>query len=89
MVFLSLYTAGGIRCISGVVSPMCRSLISKLVAKEESGKIFSITITVESLTGLVGAPLYTFMYNYTLDINPGAFNFLTSGFFVVEIILIA
>ncbi|GJQ83193.1 hypothetical protein Trydic_g7851, partial [Trypoxylus dichotomus] len=79
---------GGIRSVSGVISPMARSLVSKLVPKEESGKIFSITITMESLTALVGSPLYTFIYNATIDTNPGAFNFLTAGFFGLEIVLV-
>ncbi|GJQ82698.1 hypothetical protein Trydic_g19710 [Trypoxylus dichotomus] len=83
-----IYLAGGIRSVSGVISPMARSLVSKLVPKEESGKIFSITITMESLTALVGSPLYTFIYNATIDTNPGAFNFLTAGFFGLEIVLV-
>ncbi|KAI4466619.1 MFS transporter [Holotrichia oblita] len=82
-----IYLAGVVRCISGVISPMCRSLISKLVAKEDSGKIFSITITLESLTALMGAPLYTLVYNNTIDSNPGAFNFITAGFLGFEIVL--
>ncbi|KRT79364.1 membrane transporter [Oryctes borbonicus] len=83
-----IYLAGGIRCVSGVISPMARSLISKLVPKEDSGKIFSISVTVESLTGMVGSPLYTFIYNATIDTNPGAFNFLTAGIFCLEIVLV-
>lgn len=84
-----LYLAGGVRCISGVISPMCRSLISKLVPKEESGRVFSITIALESLTAMIGSPLYTFFYNYTIDTDPGAFNFLTAGFLALEIVLVA
>ncbi|GJQ82695.1 hypothetical protein Trydic_g19707 [Trypoxylus dichotomus] len=83
-----IYLAGGIRSIYGVVSPMCRSLISKLLTKEEIGKVFSIAVSVDSLIVMMGGPIYTIIYNYTLDTNPGAYNFVSAGIFAVCVVLV-
>lgn len=82
-----LYTAGGIRCLGGVISPMSRSLISKLIPDDEIGKIFSMIMASEFLIGLGSSPLYTAVYNATIDTDPAVFNYLSAGLFGFNAIL--
>lgn len=65
---------------------MVRSLLSKMVSADETGKLFSITVALESLVLLGGIPLYTMVYNSTLDSNPGAFNFVTGGLYFLLVL---
>jgi MFS transporter, PCFT/HCP family, solute carrier family 46 (folate transporter), member 1 len=67
--------------------PMTLSLISKTVDKEEVGKIFSATTSLECFSGLLAGILYTFVYNNTFTIFPGAFNLLSSFVFAFNLIL--
>ncbi|GJQ70419.1 hypothetical protein Trydic_g22847 [Trypoxylus dichotomus] len=83
-----IYLAGVIRSLGGVLAPMVRSLLSKMVTQEETGKLFSITVALESLVLLGGIPLYTFVYNHTLETNPGAFNFVTGALYFLLVIFI-
>ncbi|KAJ8925662.1 hypothetical protein NQ315_009507 [Exocentrus adspersus] len=82
-----LYTAGGVRCFSGMISPMSRSLISKLVPDNEIAKIFSMIMASEFLFGLGGSPLYTAIYNSTINSDPGVFNYLTAGLYAIGMVL--
>ncbi|XP_018576193.1 proton-coupled folate transporter isoform X2 [Anoplophora glabripennis] len=82
-----LYTAGGVRCLGGVISPMSRSLISKLIPDDEIGKIFSMIMASEFLIGLGASPLYTAIYNGTINSDPAFFNYLSAGLFAVNMIL--
>ena len=43
-----------------------------MVVKSELGKIFSMVASLEAAVPLFAAPLFTFVYNHTLDSFPGA-----------------
>lgn len=47
------------------------------------GKIFALTTSLESLSPLIAAPLYTTVYNATLDYYPGIFNFISAGLYLL------
>ncbi|KAK9710999.1 Major Facilitator Superfamily [Popillia japonica] len=83
-----IYVAGVIRSLGGILAPMIRSLLSKMVTQEETGKLFSVTVALESLVLLGGIPLYTLVYNNTLDTEPGAFNFITGALYFLLVICI-
>lgn len=82
-----MYVAGATVCFGGSISPMSRSLVSKLVSSEESGKVFSFIIITETFVNLLGSPLYTYIYNKTISTLPGAFNFVTTGIYAFEVLL--
>ncbi|KAF5308140.1 hypothetical protein FQR65_LT06319 [Abscondita terminalis] len=82
-----MYIAGAAICFGGSISPMTRSLISKLVDVEEYGKVFSFVILTETVIDLIGSPSYTYIYNHTIKDMPGAFNFVTTGIYGFEVIL--
>lgn len=53
------------------------------------GKIFALTTSLESLTPLIAAPLYTVVYTSTLSYYPGLFNFISASVFALCFTLIA
>nr|XP_022913093.1 proton-coupled folate transporter-like [Onthophagus taurus] len=79
--------AACLRLITGTISPMIRSFISKLVSHADIGKIFSTTVTLETFAMIIGSPAYTLLYNSTLNDFPGAYNLLTASICLVMIIL--
>lgn len=64
-----------------------KSIISKKVAPQELGKIFSVLGILESLNGFVFPSLYSFVYLKTVDTFVGAIYFLSEGFFTLTLIL--
>lgn len=66
---------------------MGRSIISKIVKVEETGKVFSLLTALEGVVALIGSPIYTYIYNKTLLTVPGIFNFITASIYGVEVLL--
>lgn len=72
----------------GEAAPIAmRSLASKLVAKQEVGKINSMFGIAESLAPLIYTPILAAVYTETLTTMPGAF-FLVGGVMTVPGILL-
>lgn len=67
--------------MKGIAGPMGRAVISKTVPPNDIGKIFSLTTSIESLTPLLSAPVYTYVYRATLPWYPGAFNIISATVF--------
>ncbi|KAK5647477.1 hypothetical protein RI129_002369 [Pyrocoelia pectoralis] len=82
-----MYIAGAAICFGGSISPMTRSLISKLVHFNECGKVFAFVIMIETIVDALGTPLYVYIYQQTIETLPGAFNFVTTGIYGFEVIL--
>lgn len=74
--------------IGGGVSPLARTLMSKIVDPDEIGKVFSFLMPVETLLGIVVYPIYTLVYNSTIDSAPSTYNFVTAGVIGVEIMMV-
>ncbi|XP_017785339.1 PREDICTED: uncharacterized protein LOC108568644 [Nicrophorus vespilloides] len=83
-----IYLAAVMRTPGGMLSPMLRTLISKIVGTDEVGKIFSFAVALESFTTIVGTPLYTAIYNRTLQYFPGCFSLVEGGVFLIEVMII-
>lgn len=58
---------------------MCRSILASVAPTHEVGKIYALTTSIESLAPIGSAPVYTFVYSYTIDDFPGAFNLLSAS----------
>ncbi|XP_023024963.2 probable peptidoglycan muropeptide transporter SLC46 isoform X1 [Leptinotarsa decemlineata] len=85
---IHIYVGAFAKSINGVTSPMVRTLISKLVEREEVGKIFSIMMISEFLMGLFASPLYTYIFNITINTKPGLFYLVSAGFYTFSIFMI-
>ncbi|CAG9834865.1 unnamed protein product [Diabrotica balteata] len=83
-----IYFAAGLKFISGIISPQCRTLISKLVPVDEIAKVFALIMVVEFVVSIGASPFYTLIYNATVDTDPGFYNFVSAGLFGVDIIII-
>lgn len=68
--------------VGGASSIAMRSLASKIVHKQELGKINSLFGIVESIAPLVYSPILAKVYSMTLEEMPGAF-FLVGGLMTV------
>ncbi|CAG9834868.1 unnamed protein product [Diabrotica balteata] len=83
-----IYFVAGLKFISGIVNPQCRTLISKLVPVDEIGKVFALIMVAEFIISIGASPFYTFIYNATVYTDPGFYNFISAGLFGVDIIII-
>lgn len=63
------------------------SILSSIFDKQEIGKIFSATIALEALSAMGAGPLYSIVYNFTIDWMAGAFYFLTAISFGLAFVL--
>ncbi|ALC41566.1 CG30344 [Drosophila busckii] len=73
----------------GVLGPMCRAILSLVAPPEDVGKIFALTTSIEMVTPLGAAPLYTSIYKASVAIHPGIFNIISAGTSFVAYIFIA
>ncbi|XP_017849887.1 proton-coupled folate transporter [Drosophila busckii] len=76
---------GVFRSIGG---PMCSTIVSNIVPASDLGKIFSIKNVMQSFAPFVAAPLYTLIYQHSLAVCPGLFNFLNALLYLIAFIAI-
>ncbi|XP_037955859.1 tetracycline resistance protein, class A-like [Teleopsis dalmanni] len=84
-----MYLGVGLGCMNSLLFPMARAILSYVTPTDEIGKVFGLTVSLEALTPFCAAPLYTFVYNATLDINPGVFNWISGGLYVLCFICVS
>jgi len=82
-----MYLSTGISLFRILVAPMCRSLIATVIPNNEIGKVFSIASSFEAVSSLIASPLYTYVYEQTFTVFPGAFFLITTGVYVISVIL--
>ncbi|CAH2085411.1 unnamed protein product [Euphydryas editha] len=82
-----IYIAPLIEIFNGTSFIAMRSMVSKLVEKDELGKVNSFFGVAEAMMPLVYAPMYTTLYSATIKTFPGAF-FLLGGGLTVPAVLI-
>ncbi|XP_060530037.1 probable peptidoglycan muropeptide transporter SLC46 isoform X2 [Cylas formicarius] len=83
-----IYLAALVRLPGAGLTPMAKSLMSKLVHDNEVAKIFSVFNIGSSLFSMAGAPIYTNLYNATINSNPAIFNFFTAGIHILNTIIL-
>ncbi|CAH1392872.1 unnamed protein product [Nezara viridula] len=81
------YLASLIDMVGGTAVIAMRSIASKLVPSEELGKINSLFGVCEAVTPLIYQPLYSFVYQKTINTLPGAF-FLVGSSLTLPTVLI-
>lgn len=82
-----IYIAPLIEIFNGTSFIAMRSMVSKLVERDELGKVNSFFGVAEAMMPLVYAPMYTSVYTATIKTFPGAF-FLLGGGLTVPAVLI-
>ncbi|XP_017026990.1 probable peptidoglycan muropeptide transporter SLC46 [Drosophila kikkawai] len=84
-----MYLALILGMMRGVMSPMCKAILSTVTPSSELGKIFSLTTSLQSISPLGAAPLYTAVYQATVQFYPGIFNFISVGLYFLCYIMSA
>ncbi|XP_036332635.1 uncharacterized membrane protein C14C4.07-like [Rhagoletis pomonella] len=79
--FWQMYVASSFGILSGITTPMLQAIISLAVPSNEIGKVYSLAACLQTLSPLIAAPLYTFVYSHTLQTFPSFFNFISSGLY--------
>ncbi|XP_078050574.1 putative peptidoglycan muropeptide transporter SLC46 isoform X2 [Augochlora pura] len=84
-----MYVAAGIGTFGGVASPMMRTILSKSVPSKDTGKVFSLTVSIETLIPAIAAALYGMIYSYFMPpIYPVPVYLVSAGICVVTILLL-
>ncbi|XP_046742668.1 tetracycline resistance protein, class D-like [Diprion similis] len=84
-----MYLSVLIGMFAGIVSPVMRSILSKSVPAEDIGTVLSLTGVLETLSPLVGAPLFTLIFSHYLPpIYPLPVFLLSSSLFALLIVCI-
>ncbi|EDW58819.1 probable peptidoglycan muropeptide transporter SLC46 [Drosophila virilis] len=84
-----MYLGMTLGMMRGVLGPMCRAILSHVAPATDVGKIFALTTSMEMVSPLGAAPIYTAVYKATVAYYPGAFNFISAGLFFLCYILMA
>ncbi|KZC10334.1 PREDICTED: proton-coupled folate transporter-like [Dufourea novaeangliae] len=84
-----MYFSAIIGTFSGVAGPMMRCILSKSVPSEDTGKVFSLAVSIETSTPFVAASLYGFIYShYMPPIYPAPIWLVSAGISVIVIFLL-
>lgn len=84
-----MYLSAVLGMFGGITSPMIRAIISKSVPSEDTGKIFSMTVSIETLTPLVAAPLYNLIYlHFMPPIYPLPVWLVSVGIYAIVILIL-
>ncbi|KAL0881785.1 hypothetical protein ABMA27_001566 [Loxostege sticticalis] len=82
-----IYIAPLIEIFNGTSFIAMRSMVSKLVGRDELGKVNSFFGVAEAMMPLVYAPMYTSVYTATIKTFPGAFFLLGGGLTVPAVVI--
>lgn len=82
-----IYTSGTIDIFFHVRYIAVKSMLSKLVEKNELGRVYSVLGVTENIDSIIFTPIYSLIYYKTLEFLPGAF-FLFSDLFLIGALIV-
>uniref|UniRef100_A0A336MET8 CSON013922 protein n=1 Tax=Culicoides sonorensis TaxID=179676 RepID=A0A336MET8_CULSO len=85
--FYIIYLATTIELFNSTKVIAIRSLISKVVAADELGRVYSVMSIIETLVNPLTSIIYNYVYAQTISSFPGLFYFMTVGIFAVVFIV--
>ena len=80
-----MYYACSLSIIGGLTSTPLQSMLSKVVSKDEFGKIFTLSSVAVNIASLLSSTLLQLLYEATLKTFPGA---MYVGLSVMEVITV-
>ncbi|XP_031775509.1 uncharacterized protein LOC100865685 isoform X2 [Apis florea] len=84
-----MYISAVVGMFSGIANPMIRTILSKSVPSEDTGKIFSMTISIETLTPFVAASLYNMIYlHFMPPMYPLPVWLVSGGIYIIVILIL-
>lgn len=85
--FVMIYLAGAVDMFNSAPSIAMRSLISKVVATDELGRVYSVMSIIETAIQPVAIIAYSQIYGDTIQTFPATFFFLTIGLLVIVLLI--
>lgn len=86
--FWQMYLAAVAGFMGGINSPLLQAVLAGLVERTEIGKIYAVISSLQTLSPLASAPVYTGIYNSTLETYPGAFYIFSAALYFLNFALI-
>ncbi|XP_077266031.1 putative peptidoglycan muropeptide transporter SLC46 isoform X1 [Temnothorax americanus] len=84
-----MYLSMVLGMFGNISRPMIRAILSKVVPTQDTGKVFSLAISLETLLPFAAASLYTFLYShYMPPLYPLPVWFLSAVFYVITIVML-
>ncbi|XP_076686696.1 putative peptidoglycan muropeptide transporter SLC46 isoform X3 [Andrena cerasifolii] len=84
-----MYLSAVVGMLGGVAAPMIRSILSKSVPTKDTGKIFSLTVSIETLTPFAGASLYGLVYSHSMPpMYPSPVWLISAAICIIVMILV-
>lgn len=87
-----IYGAAGLLSMGSCIPPLSHLLLSKVVPKDEIGKLFAALVSFNSISLLLGSTFNAYVYNQTILRFPQGFNFVTAvicGFSLIVAIVLS
>ncbi|XP_037954829.1 tetracycline resistance protein, class C-like [Teleopsis dalmanni] len=81
-----IYLAMALGFMGGVLTAMLRAILSLCSPANETAKIFALTTSLEAIAPLISSPIYTAVYNATFKTDPGVYNFIGVGVYIMCLI---
>lgn len=87
--FWEMYLGTALGFMAGIIGPMLLTILAFVTPTNETGKIFSVTTALQTITPLGASPLYTSVYDATLSYYPGMFNIISALLYFISFVLVA
>ncbi|XP_065203637.1 probable peptidoglycan muropeptide transporter SLC46 [Planococcus citri] len=81
-----IYLAITLSCTFDIPGSILRLFLSRIVGKDELGKVFSLLSTSQSITPMFAAMLYSTVFNLTIATMPGVVFFLSAILFLFVLV---
>ncbi|XP_052872642.1 proton-coupled folate transporter-like [Anopheles cruzii] len=82
-----LYLATSLTVLKGTDGAALLTICSSILPSGDMAKFFTLAFSLTAIVPLVSAPVFTFIYESTLQTAPQVFNFVAGGFFVAALVL--
>ncbi|XP_049293066.1 tetracycline resistance protein, class D-like isoform X2 [Anopheles funestus] len=82
-----LYLAISITVLKGTDGAALMTICSTILPTGDMAKFFTMALSLTAVVPLISAPLFTFVYNSTIQSAPEIFNFVAAGFFGAGLLL--
>ncbi len=82
-----IFIAPVVDILNGTMIIAVRSMISKIIPRNETGKVNSFIATIDSITPLIASPVYNKLYQDTLGYFAGAMFLLSAAITVPPLII--
>uniref|UniRef100_A0A182TBG1 Major facilitator superfamily (MFS) profile domain-containing protein n=1 Tax=Anopheles maculatus TaxID=74869 RepID=A0A182TBG1_9DIPT len=82
-----LYLAISITVLKGTDGAALMTISSTILPAGDMAKFFTMALSLTAVVPLLSAPLFTYVYNSTIQYAPEIFNFVAAGFYGVGLLL--